>query len=641
MVACNAQKQITSLTISGKKFKTTPDFSKFPSLETLALNSVDLGNNKDFTTVYSNLKLSNCPNLKTLKMSGCSLTGAIPCQLPSFYLLDLSNNRLNGQIPDCFNAPKRLYLSDNQISGSVPTKVTANCNEIYLAGNPIAGLSSPAGPTVIDLQRTRLTNDFDLSLVNPKITKLLLTGKANNLPKLTSFTVMTELFLTNGQISAALPPLPASLLKLDLQGNRFTGQLDASNLQSCTMQGNNAITCAISDQTSKLCGYAKSCSTASTETPAKPSPSASPTPTAIVTPKPAFIAPASVLPNPLDAATSIAPPITSPSEVVPGSLGRAPNPPQNNNDGTPIVQTDQTDQSPPPPTTDKPAAPASSGDKAYTKSAPANTGPSVNPIIIGGALLGGVLFAALLVILFLRKKSQKSEEELYDNTFLSFNHQPDHSDTHSVLSIPRRNKVEKKPAPLPKPQIMRNLPNTSPRKQNESDMNHFPSPIDAQSPFSDQRMSESEYYESWYSDDKSRSSVSRYSESKYSVYSASEFNNEESIYAKTQIISNYAPTQIISHYSESSQSTMDRRTYATSIVSDYNLQSNPESIVVITPEIDNLSKGSIKSEYNEMPVFDMNTNKMDYTSTIAPESMFSDQDKPQGFDYKNAFNFFK
>ncbi|KAL0042888.1 hypothetical protein WJX79_002758 [Trebouxia sp. C0005] len=122
-VTCNANSEVMSLNLAGKKLGTSlpQSSSDYSSLTTLIL--LDLSNNGFTGSVPP---IGQLTSLQTLELEGNSFTGPLP-QLAGFASLTVVNfqeNQLTGTLPDSWSADTALQsiiVADNKITGSLPS----------------------------------------------------------------------------------------------------------------------------------------------------------------------------------------------------------------------------------------------------------------------------------------------------------------------------------------------------------------------------------------------------------------------------------------------------------------------------------------------------------------------------------------
>jgi Leucine-rich repeat (LRR) protein len=229
--------------------------------------------------------------LKTLRLSECALSGAIPdlsplvalefldlsrngltgtisaslAGLPALRSLDLSHNQLSGSVPSAFGAaenPQPLlgYLGayGNLLSGEIPASLgnLTGLAALDLGGNELTGEIPPAlgdlaGLELLWLQQNQLTGEIPASLAN--LTALVLLELSSNdltgeIPAaLGNLAALKVCDLQENHLSGAIPATLAALTALDalhLAGNDLSGPIpatlgDMAALKTLDLAGNH------------------------------------------------------------------------------------------------------------------------------------------------------------------------------------------------------------------------------------------------------------------------------------------------------------------------------------------------------------------------------------------------------------------
>lgn len=215
------------------------------------------------TTSYSNSRYPYTPNwislfsryplLKILRMSQCSLQGALPSSLPSALLyVDLSLNALSGSIPtSIFGVSTISYLniSYNGLTGSIPSNLLSSGDpasfyaSMDLSHNSLSGSIPPTllapmnsmtsgGLAVLYLGSNQLTGTFPPSLFNLTV------------PSGTNCAIQLSNNSISGTLSSSMFDVAAksiSYFELDLSANQITGTIPA-DLFSNLLTNDSSIT---------------------------------------------------------------------------------------------------------------------------------------------------------------------------------------------------------------------------------------------------------------------------------------------------------------------------------------------------------------------------------------------------------------
>ena|GEM_PF-2703274 len=103
-----------------------PEISKLTELQEFII---------DGNTITDISNIRNLPNLKTLQVMNCNLSGQIPCiveDLPSLNYLELTNNALSGDLPECLAGPnstvQKLVVTGNALTGCIPDNYNRFCS---------------------------------------------------------------------------------------------------------------------------------------------------------------------------------------------------------------------------------------------------------------------------------------------------------------------------------------------------------------------------------------------------------------------------------------------------------------------------------------------------------------------------------
>lgn len=228
------------------------DIVSLRALKLLVLNEVGLSGSLP-------TNIGNLINLEILDLSKNALEGNIPSSIGNLTLLkymDLNSNRkndpdtevfltsLNGSIPDEIGnlvSLQYLNLAVNNFEGNIPANIgkLSLLREMKLDNNMFTGLPSNLS-ALVNLEHLKLQRN-QLSVLPTDIGALVnlnsLDVSDNNLTAIPSsignLVNLEELNLVGNRITSVEPfaTLP-NLLKLELQGNGFTGQLpDLSSLK--------------------------------------------------------------------------------------------------------------------------------------------------------------------------------------------------------------------------------------------------------------------------------------------------------------------------------------------------------------------------------------------------------------------------
>lgn len=218
-----------------------------PSLQTL-----DLSTNALEGSIPANI--ASATSLQQINLSTNNLTGNIPdvSALTNLLYLELYQNELTGNIPS--NLPNSLLLIrlyDNNLTGNIPSTLPSNLQQLIIDNNQLTGTLPASLGSLISLVHIRVsTNNLtgeipDLSgLVNLKYLEI----NGNNFNDSTGIDLSANialewLYASNNQLKGTLPVLPPSIQILDLQNNKYTGNLPTaysslSNLQQLNLSYN-------------------------------------------------------------------------------------------------------------------------------------------------------------------------------------------------------------------------------------------------------------------------------------------------------------------------------------------------------------------------------------------------------------------
>ena len=169
-------------------------------------------------------ELGALARLTNLDLSGNRLTGTIPSelgQLSNLEVLTLHNNRLSSEIPSSLGQLsdlKNLNLHSNQLGGPIPTELgqLSNLEVLYLHNNRLTGTIPSELGSLGSLDNLWLSNNR-------------LSGSIPS--ELGQISGLTQLNLHSNRLGGSIPSelgsLGASLQRLRLAGNRFTGYVPA------------------------------------------------------------------------------------------------------------------------------------------------------------------------------------------------------------------------------------------------------------------------------------------------------------------------------------------------------------------------------------------------------------------------------
>lgn len=188
-------------------------FSAFEALHTMELEVASFGGD-----TYANAAkiLEPLANLEFLYFRSTDLSGPLPCRLvdekPYLRVLDISDTQASGQLPDCMvehPAMEELFLTRTLLTGPIPDKI-------------------PFG------SHLRILYSWN---VDPNSGKVWRDGAFTGpLPKsLLNAQYLSDLVLPHHALAGAVPPLPDSVVWLDLKGNQLTKLPDALPLSVTVM----------------------------------------------------------------------------------------------------------------------------------------------------------------------------------------------------------------------------------------------------------------------------------------------------------------------------------------------------------------------------------------------------------------------
>ncbi|XP_042483780.1 receptor-like protein 6 [Macadamia integrifolia] len=233
---------LRSLSLSGCGLS-GPIQSSFSQL--VFLEELRLDGNYNLSLEVPNFLPPNFSQLKTLSLSSCGLYGKFPSsvfQLPNLQIFDVSNNSLlNGQLSDfpLNNSFQFISLSDINFSGAIRDSI-GNLRFLTTLRLGNCNFSGSIPPSL-----TNLTQLTELHLSSNSFTGSVPMFNKDNVPNLTYLDLSDNLL--DGTIHSSLFTLP-SLYDLNLLNNQLSGRLDqlfhnssllsSSSLECMDLSGN-------------------------------------------------------------------------------------------------------------------------------------------------------------------------------------------------------------------------------------------------------------------------------------------------------------------------------------------------------------------------------------------------------------------
>ena len=172
------------------------------------------------------VEIGSLKSLRYLNLRECNLEGEIPdaiSRLTNLVEIRLDNNKLSGHLPKAISSLTNLQTIDfgnNTLSGSIPQEIQhfKKLTRLDLGYNTFTTLPESIG---------KLSNLRELNVRNNKLS-------GNLIREISKLISLAYLSLRYNSLSGRIPhALPASLERIDLTGNYFTGQIPPG-LYNCT-----------------------------------------------------------------------------------------------------------------------------------------------------------------------------------------------------------------------------------------------------------------------------------------------------------------------------------------------------------------------------------------------------------------------
>ncbi|XP_057441396.1 receptor-like protein 7 [Lotus japonicus] len=229
---------LTYLDLSSTQLSGPVDFHQFSKLE--SLKYLDLSHNS-FLLINSSVE-HLLPNLESLFLSSCNITGSFPkflAQFQNLIELDLSNNNIYGKIPKGFheklhswNNIFKIDLRHNKLQGDLPIPPYGIVYFLLSDNNFIGGISSTicdaSSINILDLAHNNLTGTIPQCLGNATYINYEINLAHNNLIGM----------IPQGLCNAS------HIIYIDLAHNNLTGTIpqclcNASSLNMLSLAHNN------------------------------------------------------------------------------------------------------------------------------------------------------------------------------------------------------------------------------------------------------------------------------------------------------------------------------------------------------------------------------------------------------------------